>query len=220
MKVKNKTIISTACGDKQERLEQIHNVQPLPVSIKLGGYHSIGEKWYPLSDAELSAFYTMAWDDDYDLTAVIEGVPAIWGDITILFQRREKKESSDFLPTTAPNPKVREIAYTKVTATAADGTVIDLCEDNDYDHPGWSSLKEVTSIVEAYFGKKGNGIYAYCPIRGEFLPRLPFNTSTRHGRGLNAVYNRETKKLIGFDYMIDNTVETRKIIEGWEREKR
>lgn len=215
MKVKNKTIVSTTDTDKQARLEQIYNVQSLPVSTKLGGHFSINEAWYPLSDEELLAFENMNWNDDYDLTVVVEGVPSIWGDITILFQRREKQESSDFLPTTAPHPKVKEIAYTRVVVTAADGTVIDLCEDSDYDHPGWSSLKEVTSVVEAYLGKKGNSIYAYCPVTGDFLPRLPFNTSTRHGEGLNAVYDRETGKLIGFDYMVDNTKQSRKIIEEW-----
>lgn len=219
MKVQNKTIVSTADTDKQQRLEQIHNVQKLPVVSKLGGHFSINEAWYPLSDAELSLYQTMNWNDDYDLTATVKGVPAIWGEITILFQRRTEQESSDFLPTAPVNPKVKEVAYTKVVATTLDGTVIDLCEDDDYSHPGhpgWSSLQEVTSIVEAYFGKKGNGIYAYCPITRKFLPRLPFNRGTRHVDGLTAVYNRETGKLVGFDYQLDVSSQTSRIIEEWK----
>lgn len=216
MKIQDKTVVSTADTDKQQRLEQIHNVQSLPVVTKLGGYFSENETWYSLSETELSAFYLMSWNDNYDLTAMVEGDP-VWGDITILFQRREERESLDFLPTTAINHKVKEIAYTRVIATTTSGTVIDLCE-SECDNQGWTSLKEVLTLVRKYFGKKGEGIYAYCPVMGEFLPRLPFNRWVRHLEGLNAIYS-ESKNLVGFDYKIDNSSQTRQILRKWNDEK-
>lgn len=208
----NKVIISTDNTDKQQRIEQILNISPLPVSGKLGGSHTLKEKWYAVTRREEEVIKEMRPDDNYDLSWELFGGP-IWGNIMISYSRRGMRESGDYLPTESYCFPEGTTAYTKVTVTGVNNTQLTLFEGEK----GWSALDFVVSTVDEYFGKRKGvyGYYAYDPVKGVFLPRLPFKPRVQHRDGLNAIY--EEGKLIGFDYQLHNSDKSRDLVKEWQK---
>lgn len=204
-------IISTDCIDKQERIEQIMGISPLPVAAKLGGSHTLHEKWYAVTRKQNEVISSMRPDDDYDLVHHLFGGP-VWGNITISYSRRGVRETEEYYPTESHSFPEGTSAFTKVKVRGVNDTLISLWKSDR----GWSSIDNVISCVEKHFGKKRGayGCYAYDPVSKDFLPRLPFNTETRHKRGLNAIY--EKGELIGFDYQLGDTEESRTTITQWQ----
>ncbi len=176
------------CTDAQFRLSLNHNAPVLLCSDVCQD----GGQIFRLTAEQKKAYESMSKFDNFILSASLYS--PIWGDVNITYER-SPKPFEGALPIKFSG--LERIAYAKAEVLSDSEVILQLPEKEN----GFSRFEYLLKVVKKEYCKD---VYAFCPNEWEFLPRPRFS-DFKLNIGLNAIRERWTGDIIGYDYMIDTS---------------